>query len=299
MSRAAPFPVLFAADRLYLPHMATAIASLLANNPATPFHIHIIHTDIDADSLARLTAGIPCEVTSHRIPDSAFDAMPVVGHLARSSYYRLFAADVIEAPSALYLDSDLIVLGPVDDLLATDLGAYPVAAVENPGLTPHPDLGLTAGAPYLNSGVMLLNLDEWRRRALRHTVIERIRAIPHAIQFADQCGLNAVLDGDWLPLHPRHNVMGNFWFTDPADAIATFGEAQVREALANPLVIHFTGSSKPWQLNDHHPKKHLYWHYRNQTGFRSQTPNDLSLKTILRRLVPAPLQHAIRRLRGR
>ncbi|WP_188945655.1 glycosyltransferase family 8 protein, partial [Polymorphobacter multimanifer] len=289
----------FAADRAYLPHMATALASLLVNNAGLAFHFHILHTDIDGEALARLTAGVPHPVTSQHLPDSAFAALPVVGHLARSAYYRLFAADVIDAPQALYLDSDLIVLGDLAPLLATDLGSHAIGAVENPGAAPHPGLRMRPDSGYFNSGVMLLGLDAWRARSLRHTVIERIRAAPHAIRFADQCGLNAVLDGDWLRLHPRHNVISNFWQPDQSDAIATFGAEAVAEAVRDPLIVHFTGSSKPWQLNDHHPMKQRYWQYRNQTAFRSRLADDFSIKTLVRRLLPAPVERLFRQLRGR
>ncbi len=290
-----PHHILFAADGAYLPHMATALASLIANNAGSAFHFHVLHTDIDAQALARLTATVPHPVTSHHLPDSAFAGLPVVGHLARSAYYRLFAADVIDAPEALYLDADLIVLGTLAPMLATDLRGHAIAAVENPGSTPHPGLRMRPGSGYFNSGVMLLGLDAWRARTLRHQVIERIRAAPEAIRFADQCGLNAVLDGDWLRLHPRHNVIANFWQPDPADAVATFGAEAVAEALREPLIVHFTGSSKPWQLNDRHPMKQRYWHYRNQTAFRSRLPDDFGLKTVVRRLMPTPVEAWLRR----
>lgn len=294
MSR--PHDILFAADRGYLPHMATAIASLLANNPHEAFHLHVIHTDIDDQSLAKLRTKIDQPLTAHRIPEDAFTDLPTFGHIARSSYYRLFAADVLPGRRALYLDSDLIVLAPLAPLLATDMAGHAVAAVINPGITPHPGLAMSEGAAYLNSGVMLLDLDQWRARALRESVTARIRQAPQAIRFADQCGLNAVLDGDWLQLHPRYNAIANFWVEGMDAAISAYGDQAVTETRANPAIVHFTGSSKPWQLNDTHPMKASYWHYRRQTAFARRLPDDISLKTIVRRITPAPLQRAARNL---
>lgn len=222
--------------------------------------------------------------------------MPIVGHIARSSYYCLFAADVIKSSRALYFASDLIVLAP---LLTTNMAGRSVAAVANPGLTPHPGLGSREGVGYFNSGVMLLDLGQWRAKRLREAVAARIQKAPEAIRFADQCGLNAVLNGDWLPLHPRYNAIANFWVEGFDEAVRTFGQAIVDETRANPVIVHFTGSSKPWQLNDNHPMKDKYWRYRRQTSFARRLPDDIGVKTIARRLLPASLTRAAQQLLSR
>lgn len=275
--------------------MATAIASLCANNLGEACHFHVIHTDLDDQSLARLRADITQPLTAHRIPDDAFTDMPTFGHIARSSYYRLFAADVLQGSRALYLDSDLIVLAPLAPLLATDMAGHAVAAVINPGIIPHPGLGMRAGTHYLNSGVMLLDLDQWRARNIREAVTNRIRQAPQAIRFADQCGLNAVLDGNWLQLHPRYNALAHFWGERLDAAVSAYGAQTVEETRADPAIVHFTGSSKPWQLNDSHPMKAQYWHYRRQTSFARYLPDDIGFKTIARWLTPAPVERAARK----
>ncbi len=293
-----PAHVVFAANDLYVPHMATAIASLVANNPGADFRLHVLCTGIADANWNRLMAGHDIPTVRHLLPAAMFEALPSIGHIARSAYYRLFAADMIDAPRALYLDSDLIVLGSLAPLLQMDLQGMAVAAVEDPDVVPLPALGISKGARYFNSGVMLLDLDRWRATDMRSRVIERIRRVPEAIRYADQCGLNAVLDGAFKPLDPRFNMMTGLLSMKPDEARRIYGPEGVAPALADPAVVHFTGSLKPWRLNTRHPHKQAYWHYRNTTAFKSRVADDLGPASLLRWLVPEPMARGLRRLRG-
>ncbi len=290
--------IIFAADDNFLPHTATTIASLLASNPDMQFHFHIIHNRIDPLSWRRLADAIPHPVTGHRIKDEQLQSLPVYGHFTHGVYYRLFASELIDAPRALYLDSDMLVVGSLASLLATDLAGHALAAVENPDLKPHPGLGFGPEDRYFNSGLMLIDLESWRRLDIKTRVVDRIIADPESIMFVDQCGLNAIFKNAWLPLHPRYNMMSHFWEDGAPRAARSFGAAAVAEALANPCIVHFAGPSKPWHLNDQHTMKAQYWQHRRTTGFSRRFPDDLSLKTVLYRFTPAPVLRAARRLLG-
>jgi lipopolysaccharide biosynthesis glycosyltransferase len=189
----------------------------------------------------------------------------------------------------LYLDADIIVTGSILDIINTDLNNKYLAAVENPGFNRHKDLGMNPKSRYFNSGVMLLNLDMWRRSNLKVRVVDLIKEKNEAIHFVDQCGLNGVVDGEWIDLDARYNYQSSMLntFEDKGDS-----------AHQNPVIVHFTGSSKPWQIGDRHPYKKLYWHFRNQTPYRNHWGDFFCLLSFASLITPNFFKGYVKRIIG-
>ena len=291
--------IILAADQQYIPHMATAIRSLVENNRDLSFNVHVINSDVDAGQwkrLVRTVDGFDCQLVDAKVDMRRLHQLTTNHHFTLANYYRLFAAEMVDAPSALYLDADLVVVASIADLLTGSDDGRAVAAVADPGVVPHPELGMTPGAGYFNSGVMRLNLDRWRAVDLGEQVIRLVRDRPEAIRFVDQCGLNGIVDGDWTRLDPAFNAQTAFWTLDEAAAQRAYGPAGVTAAIAHPRIVHYSGSSKPWYLNDRHPLKPLYWRYRQRTAFSRLLPDDIGPRTLARRLLPPRL---VRVLGGR
>src|SRR5207244_1433075 len=65
------------------------------------------------------------------------------------------------------------------------------------GVARYRELGLPPKAKYFNAGVLVLNLDRWRRERVTERALEYVKAYAHEVSFWDQEGLNAVLSGKW------------------------------------------------------------------------------------------------------
>lgn len=279
--------VLFATDAGYVPHLATAIYSLLKNNQSLNLRIIVFTAGLpkaDRVNLAKVSSEFGVPLSFHILDDIHFDGLVLNSHFQKSNYYRLFAADFLQEESCLYLDADIIVNGSIKDLIEINLEDYYLAAVENPNFSRHKELGMRSESKYFNSGVMLLNLDKWRQSGMKDAVISLVKAKPEAIHFVDQCGLNGIVDGKWLELGAKFNFQSSM-ITRCSDE-------------KKAIVIHFTGSSKPWHLSNKHPYKSLYWKYRNSTPYKSYLPDDLNLRGVSRYLLPAPIKKIIKHLIG-
>ena len=97
-------------------------------------------------------------------------------------------------------------------------------------------LGLALDTPYFNAGLMAIDRAEWRRRALAERVARALRDTPERLPFNEQDALNATLLGDFAPLSPRYNFMGDFFLLD-------------LERRIEPIVLHFVNAPKPWELD--------------------------------------------------
>ncbi|MGD0279108.1 MAG: glycosyltransferase family 8 protein [Smithella sp.] len=286
--------VVFATDRGYLQHLAVALASLLENNSG--MNIYIINNDIsdtDWKKLEKLLVGKDSKLIDIKIDDRQIENLVTHSYFTKAMYYRLFIPEIIVGERALYLDADIVVNGQIDDLYNTDISNTFIAAVHNPGINNHNELGMESSAKYFNSGVMLLNLQYWRTGNVKEKVIEFICGRKGVVQFPDQDGLNHVINGNWLELHPKYNLhtvllCAEYAWTTP-----------VKEAIDNPVIIHHTGSSKPWHFADNHPYKHLYWKYLRMTPYKFTIPSKplglLSLNN-LKRMIPKPMKDGLKKI---
>jgi lipopolysaccharide biosynthesis glycosyltransferase len=261
-----------AADAAYVGHCGAMLHSLFARNPRREVAVHFLHgPDFPAADRAKLRALVERpgrELHCHEIDDGAVAGLPRMGRIPQVMWYRVFLPDLLPGVErVLYLDADTLVLGALDELLATPLdGAY-VAAVPNvlePRYAAHPrELGLPATRRYFNSGVLLLHLDAMRADDCTRRIVEY--ATSEDLLWPDQDALNVVLGPRQVELHPRWNVMNSLYlFPYARDAL---GADAVAEACARPAIVHFEGPdvAKPWHYLNKHPWRDAYARHRAST----------------------------------
>jgi lipopolysaccharide biosynthesis glycosyltransferase len=156
-----------------------------------------------------------------------------------STLYRLKLPQIIpqDYDRVLFLDSDVLVLRSVDEMLQTDMGGLPAAAVNDVWInlnghkiTKSVRQAIDFGPDdiYFNSGVMLF---DWKK-VLSEKIMEQALAILHHkdLHFPDQCALNLVFRKKWKALPIECN-----WLSLVDDSLD-----------ANAAIRHFTDARKPW-----------------------------------------------------
>jgi lipopolysaccharide biosynthesis glycosyltransferase len=129
---------------------------------------------------------------------------------------------------------------------------------------------------------MLLNLPAWRRDSIKEKVIHVVETKRLAVHYPDQCGMNAVVNGRWRELHPRYNLQGCFFEDSASNYAECFKENELEAAMRDPVIIHFSGSSKPWRVRSKHPYRKLYWKFLRKTPFKRYLPEGLTASRVLK-----------------
>jgi lipopolysaccharide biosynthesis glycosyltransferase len=171
--------------------------------------------------------------------------------LSTAGYARLYLAELLpdDWRRVVYLDADTLVRGSLRELFTLPLQGCTVAAVQEPycpfvssdaGLRNWRELGLARDTPYFNSGVMVIDMDEWRGSALGRSAVEYARAHADILFQHDQEALNARLAGRWLPLDTVWNVT-SYWRRPERHTGRHVG------ILERARIRHFTGAFKPWR----------------------------------------------------
>ncbi|HKJ36334.1 MAG TPA: glycosyltransferase family 8 protein [Solirubrobacterales bacterium] len=250
-----------ACRRDYLPHTATMLASLLAN-AGGPVRVHHLSgpdlPDTEVEALTRFVAADGGELIPHRVDESRLEDFGTTSTLPLAHWYRTLLPVLLpELSRVIYLDSDLLVLGPLTELWKLDLAGNALAAVTNRFPDPASGaeycaaLGVDPDA-YFNSGVMVLDLDAMREADSFERIREFARRLGGRLILPEQDAMCAVLGDRRLPLEERWNAMVG---ADPAGGGGT------------PVIRHFEGSrNKPW-LDDAPIEDRLLW-----DSYRARTP---------------------------
>lgn len=281
----------------YLHWCATTILSAIRSSPERRVVVHVIvDPDVgteDRDRLVRMAAaegGVVdfLELDEERLADLP---EPVRHHGGAISCARFLLPDQLPSVERLvYLDADTLTVDSLAPLAETPLEGLGLGAVTNviePRMRWHLDrLGL-ADRPYLNSGVLLMDLDWMRRNDSPRLLLQCLRDRGDQLMWVDQDALNLVFGDGWVRLHPRWNAQNSLWRW-PDLAAEVFGADVLREAVDAPAVLHFEGPSiaKPWHYLCTHPYAAAYRDVAARTPWGAVQLSDRTPATALIALTP-------------
>lgn len=283
--------ICFATDKNYIMPLTVAILSLLKHNKNEKFDIYLLHNGIDdggTNELKAMCKSHGSELNSIKIDNEAVKGFHTKNHISEAAYYRLLMGNFIpkNIEKILYLDGDIVVNGPIRDLYKTDLKNNVIGAIENPGFNWHETLGMKASSRYFNSGVLLINLNSWKKQKIGERTLDYISANKQHLMTHDQCATNAVVEGNWMRLPPKYNMQTSFF---NGNNVHGYSAQEVTDGLSNPVVIHYTGSSKPWSFGNKHPFKKLFWEHLRQSSYKDYKCKDINLKNAIKLILPKSL----------
>jgi len=263
--------IVFCADRSALPGLHVAAYSLLERiSPAVDKTRFFVFSDaLDEADLALLHKTLasldkPFELELRRVDATLFTGFPSLNG-SWATYYRLAVPQILDVERFLYVDADTLCDVDVSELNAFDMGSSPAGLVPEAPLAGAADrfvagqLGNSAVEPYFNAGVILVNVQEWRRQRVTEQAMEYITA--HRPPFHDQSALNVVLHQNAISLDEHFNCIANMRKHWPA--------------LRNPygqtgVLVHLLDYPKPWDFLGEllHPQNGLWRSVRDRTAMK-------------------------------
>jgi lipopolysaccharide biosynthesis glycosyltransferase len=266
-----------ATDRNYVEITGVMLRSLAANGGLADCRAVVLGDRLrEADKrLLKAAAGGNLEVIDIGNQRRLVDRFRTTVYWPTAVYFRLLAPDFLSgAGRLLHLDGDTLVNSEIASLASLPMEGHPVATVaekDEPRAAGNARLGRPPATTYFNSGVMLIDVQQWRSRDITGRVLRWLNAHPDVFS-PDQDALNAVIGNDWLRLDPTYNSHCLPAVTD------------VRRA----KIIHFTGSIKPMEAGCKHPAVDLYLAQRAHTPWANRplvTPRRRKLWRLWRKAV--------------
>jgi lipopolysaccharide biosynthesis glycosyltransferase len=292
--------VVVASDDLFsMPLTAAARSAVLRAADPTAIRITVIDCGISERNRARIRSSLAVDGAevrivpfTHEVPESALQG-GVIPSVA--TFARLFTADYVpDADRAVYLDSDTIALTDVAamlDLLEPGMVVAGVADGQGDGwvrnierlatLLPA-DVPGAIDSPYINAGVLVMDLAAWRRDGITQRFAELVATTP--LRFADQDAINVVCAG-------RVQVLASCWNTQ-THLLTSTDRATLADPAVDARIVHYTSRPKPWHLHGDVGLAEPWFDAVDHTAWRGWRPTQ-------RRLLVPKLRRGWRMVRTR
>ncbi|WP_150539728.1 glycosyltransferase family 8 protein [Actinobacillus vicugnae] len=247
--------IALAADQSYSEHLVTTIKSICYHNKNIKFFI--LNRDFPAEwfhILNHKLAKLGCSVTDVKITNETIKNFKSYPHISSdTTYFRYFISDLIPEEKVLYLDSDLIVTGNLQQFYQTNIENYFLAAVKD-------DIAhKTYGNYSFNAGVLLINNRLWKENNITALALSLSEQYVNQLPDADQTVLNFIFKDKWLKVNRGYNYLVGVDFLYPQLGLTHLLESFPEQI--TPLVLHFNTEAKPWLLHSKTRFRDRYWFY--------------------------------------
>lgn len=297
--------IAFNIDSNYMQHCAVTLVSIFENNKDESIAIHIIArglSDANKQILREITTKYHNEIFFYE-PDmkllEGFNIRKFSKRISIATYYRCILSRLLpeSIDKLIYLDCDIVILGSIRPLWDISLDGVGVAAVEDMGCR-EPERYEVLQYPmkysYFNAGVLLINMDFWRKHDIAQACIDYFHQYPERILYNDQDLLNSVLYKDKKLIDIKWNVQDAFY--RPSSHIIKEHNKQNIDALLHPIILHYT-NRKPWTYDSQHPLRSKYFYYLDFTPWKGERSLDKPINRIKRFLRLLPFYIKVRKIK--
>ena len=274
-------PVVLCADSNILRGLHVTLFSMLKNSSAS-LKIYLLHSNLSGKDLTTLKETcrrtdreyelIEISVTNEKFKNFRL----LMGN--SFAYAKLLIPEFVFEPVAIYCDSDLVFMLDIGELFNEKLMGLPIGA-SGVGYVDtalerefYLSVGMSRDTRVFNSGVLLLDLDKWRREEIVKACLEFGSQYADRLLTADQTILNAVFRGKFADIGTRYNH-------DLGPISAPVGGAY------GDRIYHFLGAPKPWDPFGKFAHRHfdVYARFIKQTALPKPTLRTmLSWRTAVR-----------------
>lgn len=237
--------ILMSVNKKFLEHVEELMFSLL-HYSSKPLDIYLMYvkSELNENDLENIKEFVQ-KVGNGRIIPIVFDTkslegMPVTDNegdfFGMEAYSRLFCAYKIpkEVEKILYLDADMICTGDITELYDLDFEGKTWVACEDGGIQEKDllRLNLPLDYKYINSGMLLIDVKKLRQNYTEKDMVNMIRENEEFLIYPDQDFINKMFSNDIKIVDSKYNLIAK--------------GIRYRDLKSKPLIIHYAGSTKPW-----------------------------------------------------
>lgn len=259
-------PIFFAVDDGYIPFLAVTLKSMLSNASNNyNYDIKILYTSISDENKTKI---LKLETDNAKIEfvdlnyyiEELQSKLYTRDYYTKTTYYRLLIPNLYpQYDKAVYLDSDLTVLGDVSELYNIDIESNLVGAVPDASVRKIKEfseyvervVGMNDYKNYFNAGVLVMNLKEMRNFEFQSKFLYLLENMKFSVA-QDQDYLNRICKG-------RTKILDSGWDVMPLPTDNPLHEKDIK-------IIHYNLIYKPWHF-DNVLYQEYFWEYAKQTEF--------------------------------
>lgn len=269
--------ICFATDNNYIKPLSTSLYSILSSSDKNDiFDIFILENNVSFECKKKMIDTFNtknCNIKFINVNTTLTDTFTkykITPHITKAGYLRLFVAEYLkDTDKIIYLDCDTIVLSNLRDFFNTNIENHYIAAIEDAGhiynIRFYSKFYETFN-PYINTGVLLINLNLWRKDNLSCKLTDAIEKNKEKFLLGDQDTINFVCKDKIKIMDFSYNLQTSA--LDIKKLLPKGIKNNLKEALKKPHIIHYSTNKKPW--NSHTHLKNYYLKYEIDNPFEKK-----------------------------
>ena len=266
------------ADEKYAQHTAVMLCSLLENNKEKVFHIFLMTYAMTDSTKQKLYQGVVEYGSQLTIIEDDYEKSSIAMLKSATStkawnsimYLKALIPQYLpdDVNRFLFLDVDMIVRADIAPLYNMDMQGNVIAACEDYLYQQvHKDrLGLYDSDLYINSGVMVVELGQWRKMENQCPMADFLKDNAHLLN-NDQ-DVFALYFRNKIMLLPTNQWNATTFFFEQKPRVLDKYLPEVDVVRHNPHIIHFCEPIKPWFKECKHPYRNEYRKYLRMTPWK-------------------------------
>lgn len=275
----APMHICYATDNNFAMQTQVSILSLMRCTSLRPLRFYLLDAGISDENYHRLLAAVQaggCTLTRYPVTH-LLDRVKQTGQKSwgdfptHATWARLFLPEILPqtVSRVLYLDSDIVAAGDFAALDDLDMGEALVAGVEDcVSPTYKQSVGIAREHPYVNAGVLVFNLEQWRK-SYHPDWVDTLLTGPTPYPMADQDVINLLFADRLLCLPLRYNYSSWFRALSPAGLNRLFCThhlhghtlSELKACRKQAVFVHYNTCSllvRPWYRDATDPATSLW-----------------------------------------
>lgn len=238
-------------DDNYMKYAGVLMTNLAMIHPHRHITIHLVTTGISDDNSRRLDEFV--EKYGDMVTVELYDATDLLKLIPKSEkapdrlntivFLRVMLSECLpeDVERVIYMDVDMVVLRPLDELWEIDLEDKFFAAMPQ---KPEPELDMFGNlshgramgfkeGDYFNAGLMVQNLVKWRKEGFITQIIQCYLQNVGRFALLEEDTLNTLIGGNYVRLSGRYNEIqeaNNPYLEYPEDT----------------AILHFVNETKQW-----------------------------------------------------
>ncbi len=247
--------ILVTINSQYVKQLNILLNSIQKSNEEEKFSVYVLNRDLTKEQLEEIKVKLNSEkfiINDIKINEEEIKNLPVYEQrYPLEIYFRIFAAKYLpnNIDRVLYLDSDTLVINKLNELYNMDFeGNYFIATTHIRKMLHKFNeirLGIDKDEPYINTGVLLMNLKALRKMKIEDRLVDFLQKNKKKLLLPDQDIISTIY-GDKIKIVDdlRYNLGDrNLNYYNLNNPNAKIGMKWVRK---NTVIIHYFGRNKPW-----------------------------------------------------
>lgn len=279
---------LYASDDNFAKVLGTSILSLCLNNHKNIDNIFVISqniSEVNKNKLQLITKKFDLEIKFLEMPNfnEIIGEEVDIKRYSASMFSRILIATLLpkEIKRIIYLDCDTMINDNLLNLWNYDLDKKTMGAINDyRSVYYQRNLGIEDKNCYINSGVLLIDVEKYREKKYEEILINTIKKYNGLLEFPDNDAICKVMQNDIKLLPLRYNVISVFYMTNVEELNILrrpnhkIPKEEIENSKNSPAIIHFTTCflmhGRPWLQRCNHPMISKYLEIYKKTPWNTE-----------------------------